>query len=197
MLVLLAASFRNQPPPAIPQLSVEAATRLSSALHALSTPGGPLVLSLPSPLPPHSLSSPLPLLSLPCLAAYLTTAQMNPAVSHGQCASQRARSRRRPEPRRFLGKAHRVPLISLAASVSVVSQVCDNFLFLQQHRQNDSFLVVDCRIITPFSLGRWAFSSASAAAFRVLGFIARTLRIQAPAGAASAGQGKQDGSDHA
>ena len=48
MLILLAASCRGHPPPAIPQLSVESATRLSSALHALSTPGGPMVLLPPS-----------------------------------------------------------------------------------------------------------------------------------------------------
>ena len=47
-------------------------------------------------------------------------------------------------------------------------------------------------IVFTRSLGRWAYSSASTAAFKVLDFVARTLRIRAPASAT-----KSAASDHA
>ncbi len=69
MLILLTASFRGQSPPAIPQLSVESSTRLSSTLHALSTPGGPLV-----PPPPASAFQCISVQQTnPCFAQYPTS----------------------------------------------------------------------------------------------------------------------------
>jgi hypothetical protein len=178
MLLLLAASFRNQPPPAIPQLSVEAATRLSSALHALSTPGGPLV---------HS---------PPCLRRSPHDCATDTHVQY-PTANVRANARALDDILNPDGSwARRTVYHSFRLLHPYQwSNRFASILLLQQYRRK--VLLSIARILTPFSLGRWAYSSASAAAFRVLGFIARTLRIQAPAGAATAGPGKQDGSDHA
>ena len=80
-----------------------------------------------------------------------------------------------------MGAADRVPFVPFAAPVSVVSQVLKFLLLLLGLAAPLRLFYLPLILYFNFcSLGRWAYSSASAAALKVIGFISRTLRIQTP-----------------
>ena len=185
MLVLLAASFRGQQQPVIPQLSVESATRLSSTLHALSTPGGPLV-HLPSQL--LQVLHDLPLYPPTVFSMNFHHIPPPPLFTH-----QHANLTFTQYPTSNVRGLARALDDALNPDGSWARRtVYHSFRLLHPYQWSHrcscdlSCAVIPCQclldlIISCRSLGRWAYSSASSAALRVIGFIARTLRIQAPA----------------